>query len=375
MSEQTELNNPQDNKILKSLNPRNVIIPIVIGLGITAYLLYRDITANGEQILAAIQNVNYLWLMMAIVALLFRDGFYIYRIRHLSKKALTWVGSFYTIILWEFSSAISPSAVGGTAVASFILMKEGISFGKSLAYVMVSAILDNLFFLILGAVVLTLNVLEVYPNGIFHLEVVEGVPDGTSEVLRYTFYTSYTVILLYNSLMMYGLFFQPAAIKWLFIKITSIGFLKRFQKGAAHQGDELVIASAQLKGIGAGYWIKGIVSTILVWTSRYFIVNCLIAAFFGLAFADHAIIFSRHVILWVVLIIAITPGAAGIAEYAFKGFFTPYALTLTGIIAILWRMITFYPYLIAGVIFLPRWVKRVFFDHVSRVQTEKIKAE
>ncbi len=357
MEQQPKIDTSKENPILKQLSPTKILIPITIGLAYTVYSIYIDITKH--DLLKNFVSPNYFWLLMAVFALLVRDGLYIYRIRELTRKALSWWGSFYTIVLWEFSSAVSPSAVGGTAVASFILLKEGIAFGKALAYVMVSAILDNLFFMIVGAIVLTLDAMGVYPNGIFHLE---GVDAGWINALKYTFYTSYTVVFLYNFLMMYGLFYNPKVIKSLFLGLTSISFLKKFRKDAEQQGDELMNASKELKGIGWAYWIKGIVSTMLIWTSRYFIVNCLIAAFVPLTGADHTLIFSRHVILWVVLIIAITPGGSGIAEAAFQNFYSPFAKVMIGFIAILWRMITYYPYLVAGVIFLPRWLRRVFVE-------------
>jgi hypothetical protein len=36
-------------------------------------------------------------------------------------------------------------------------------------------------------------------------------------------------------------------------------------------------------------------------------------------------------------------------------------------------MITYYPYLIAGVIFLPRWINRVFFKEVKTAETKEEK--
>lgn len=361
-----QIDHSKENPILKQLSPTKILIPIAIGLAYTAYSIYTDITKHN--LLENFKSPSYFWLLMAVFALLVRDGLYIYRIRELTRKALSWWGSFYTIVLWEFSSAVSPSAVGGTAVASFILLKEGIAFGKALAYVMVSAILDNLFFMIVGAVVLTLDFTGAYPNGIFHLE---GVDATWISALKYTFYTSYSVVFLYNFLMMYGLFFRPKAIKSLFLGVTSISFLKKFKKDAEQQGDELINASQELKGVGLDYWIKGIVSTMLIWTSRYFIVNCLLAAFVPMLTGnDHVLIFSRHVILWVVLIIAITPGGSGIAEAAFQNFYSPFAKVMIGFIAIVWRMITYYPYLVAGVIFLPRWLRRVFVENVKNEEAE-----
>ncbi|NJO00687.1 MAG: flippase-like domain-containing protein [Bacteroidia bacterium] len=345
------------NSILKQLSPSKVIIPIVIGLVVTAYLIYRDLTQ--QDLSSILVTPDLFWLGMALLVLVFRDLFYIYRIRYLTDRALSWKGSFYTIILWEFSSALSPSAVGGTAVASFLLLKEGISFGKSLAYVLVSAILDNMYFIIFGGIVLLVNYFDLFSAGsIFYFE---DTNPGFAATLRYLFYIGYGVITLYTLLMMYGLFVKPVFIKWLFVRITSIRWLKRWQRSAVKQGDELVLASGELKGKGASYWSRAVISTILIWTSRYFIVNCLISAFAYLSPDEHMFVLSRHVILWVVLLIGITPGASGIAEIAFKGFFIQFAGGLAGIIAILWRMVTYYPYLILGAVFLPRWIRRVFF--------------
>jgi uncharacterized membrane protein YbhN (UPF0104 family) len=138
--------------------------------------------------------------------------------------------------------------------------------------------------------------------------------------------------------------------------------MKRFQVAAQKQGDELVIASAALKNVGLGYWMRAIGATFAVWTSRYLIVNCLLAAFVGLAFTDHLLIFSRHVLLWVILLIGFTPGAAGFAEISFQAFFGNYTegIVAITIVALMWRIVTYYPYLIAGAIFLPRWLKRVY---------------
>lgn len=346
-----------DSRVLSKINPNKIIIPIIIGLAITVWMLYRDISK--ADVLAQLSKPNWFWLLMALLVLIFRDAFYIYRIRYLTDKKLSWKGSFYTIILWEFSSAISPSAVGGTAIASFILLKEGISFGKSLAYVLVSAILDNLYFIVFGGIVLILNYLEAFPEGSIFNFTTQG---DFAITLRYTFFVSYSVITLYTLLMVYGVFVKPEFIKWLFIKVTSFAWFRRWQGAARKQGDELLIASKELKGMKASYWIRAVVSTILIWTSRYFIVNCLISAFAIMSFSAHLFVLGRHVILWVVLLIGITPGAAGIAEVAFEQFFVQFAGDLSGIVAVLWRMVTYYPYLILGALFLPRWIKRVFYE-------------
>jgi uncharacterized protein (TIRG00374 family) len=55
-----------------------------------------------------------------------------------------------------------------------------------------------------------------------------------------------------------------------------------------------------------------------------------------------------------------TPGGSGIAEYAFGELlvdFSQSALLLASL-AIVWRLMSYFPYLFIGAFLLPRWLKR-----------------
>ena len=55
-----------------------------------------------------------------------------------------------------------------------------------------------------------------------------------------------------------------------------------------------------------------------------------------------------------------TPGGSGVMELAFSGFFSDFVSKGIGSIgALLWRLITYYPYLIIGALIIPNWVRRV----------------
>jgi len=58
-----------------------------------------------------------------------------------------------------------------------------------------------------------------------------------------------------------------------------------------------------------------------------------------------------------------TPGSTGTAEHFFMESFSGYLGQYTIGAAMLWRIVTYYPYLIVGAIILPKLVKRVFFTH------------
>lgn len=340
-------------KIFKTLNPNKVWVPVLFGLAIVFYLFYSDDDLTVDK-LRLIFDAKFLPVFLAFLVLIARDIGYVYRIRTLTDKSLSWGSSIYVIILWEFASAVTPSVVGGTAVAAFILLKEGINLGKSLAYVMLTAILDNMFFVIMAPLVMLLAPGSIFPS-------IAGVESLLGNSLQYIFFISYTLIAVYTFVMVFALFIRPRAFKWVLIRVTSLKFLKRWRYAAYEHGNEVIWASEQLKGKGKAYWTKIIGSTIFIWSARYVMLNCLIAAFTNVSLPEHLTIFSRQVIMWILMLISPTPGSSGTAEFFFTQFFNSFLGDYTFVTNIFWRMMSYYPYLILGAIFLPRWIKRVFF--------------
>lgn len=333
----------KDQEILKKLSPGKIFLPVIIGVAVTIFLFARKYTLED---FAYLTHASFGALFLAVIVLIFRDASYIYRIRYLTDKKLSWTSSFFTILLWEFASAITPSAVGGTVIATFILSKEGLSFGKAIAFVFVTAIFDNLFFILAGAFVYL-----VYGNELF-----AGMPT----VVPVGFAISYVLIALYTFIMAYGVFLKPRTFKWVLLKLTSFAWTSRWRKAAVEQSNEIIIASEEINNKGIGYWITGALSTIVVWVARYALLNFLIEAYTDASLADHVLIFAKHVVLWVVMLISITPGATGQAELAFAELFKGFLGEYSDMVAVLWRVFTYYPYLLAGFILLPRWIERVF---------------
>jgi uncharacterized protein (TIRG00374 family) len=337
--------------LLKNFSTRRILIPVAIGLGVVGYMLYRDPAARN---LSALLDAKLHWLLITVLVLVVRDAGYMYRIRHITEKALSWRQSLDVIMLWEFASCVMPSVVGGSTVATFILNKEGIPLGKSLAFVMVTAMLDNLYFVIAVPIVLLFTQGNIFPD-------VAGMSFSVSSSLEVAFLVSYGLIGLYAFIMVYALFFKPQAVKRLLLRITSLPFLRRWRQSAFKHGNELVLASHQIKGKSWKYWWHAGLSTAFVWTARYYVVSCIIAAFIQLSFNDHLLIFARNFVWKVVLLVAVTPGGAGIVEATFKVFFQDFITpSLMVLILLFYRIVTYYLYLVLGSVFLPRWVARVF---------------
>jgi hypothetical protein len=143
----------ENPKALKLFSPLRIGITIAIGLSVASYLVIKDFDVkNFENISWGWQST--LWILVAILMILLRDFAYILRIRILTDQKISWRHSFDTIMLWEFASAITPSVVGGSGVAIYIVNKEGVSLGRSTAVVLSSAFLDELFYIIMAPLVI-----------------------------------------------------------------------------------------------------------------------------------------------------------------------------------------------------------------------------
>ena len=59
------------------------------------------------------------------------------------------------------------------------------------------------------------------------------------------------------------------------------------------------------------------------------------------------------------MLVSHTPGGSGTAEFFYKQFYEVLLGDYTLITNVLWRLLTYYLYLILGVVYLPRWLKRV----------------
>ncbi|WP_143962686.1 lysylphosphatidylglycerol synthase transmembrane domain-containing protein [Litoribacter populi] len=348
-----------DNKeIFKTLNPNKVWVPVAIGLGIVFLMFYLDPNVNA-QTLSGVFDASVGGILLAVLFIFMRDAGYVYRIRKISDEHLTWVRAIYVIILWEFASAVTPSIVGGTAVAVFILHKEGIKLGKALAFVMVTAILDNLFFVIGAPIILFWAKGHIFPDTrMMELRL------GAS--IQYLFWISYTLYAVYTLIMSAALFYRPRVFKWILLKIFSIRFIRKWKTNANDYGNQIIDASETFKDKSYKYWLSIIGATVFIWSARYLMLNALISSYKSLDFFEHIIVFARQIIMWIVMMVSPTPGSSGTAEFFFAQFFAEFLPGYTFVTSILWRLLSYYPYLILGAIFLPKWIKQVFFKKGKR---------
>jgi hypothetical protein len=346
-------------KILKSIRPGRIIWPLLIGLGVTLFSLKDFDWATLSMI--EVTLISSVWLLMAMLLMVLRDLGYIWRLRILSGGELSWKKCLNIVMLWEFTSAVTPSAIGGTSVAIFFVNKEGVSIGKSSAIVMMTSFLDELYFILVFPVVIIL---------MGHANVI-GTSDGVEPAVplyESHFFTvaiiGYLLKLGYTIVLSYGLLINPRGLKWLLLLIFKLPIIRRWRPEANQSGEDLVKASTEFRKWPLKNWFKAFIATSISWTSRYWVVNMLILFFFGYNYFDfqqHLVVFGKQLIMWVMMLVTPTPGGSGFAEYFFKEILAnDIPLGMSNVLAFLWRLISYYPYLFIGIIIIPRWIRKHF---------------
>ncbi len=336
-------------KALKTLNVKSVWLPVAIGLGIVITLIITDdrITADS---LALIRDISPIAIILSLLILSFKDAFNIFRLKSIAKQELSWSSVFRVIILWEFAIAVTPPFVGATAVLVFIMLKEGLSFGKALAYTLLLATFDNLFFLTASPLAIWFSNGEVIPD---QVQVIAGFEQGIGPV----FWLSYSLIGLYTAFMLSAVLLFPKAIRRITHFLFNQSWLKKWKTIVMKQADDLVLVSQILKGKPGYFWFSILGFTYVVWLLKFALLNVLISGFVDVSLSDQALLIGRHLIMWIVLLVSPAPGNAGAAELIFPVFFEEHLREYTFVCALLWRLISYYPYLLIGAFVLPKWIR------------------
>ncbi|GAB5417130.1 MAG: lysylphosphatidylglycerol synthase transmembrane domain-containing protein [Crocinitomicaceae bacterium] len=290
------------------------------------------------------------WLLGAVLFTAGRDFFYILRIRILTKNKLGWKAAFYVIMIWEFASALSPGVVGGAAVAMFILNRETIPFGRATAIVIITAFMDNLFFVVMIPLVfLFVRNTDLFPEGL-----------DSSLPLMWWFWIGCGVIFSVCLLLYLTIFWYPKLATRFLLAVFSLPFIRRWKFIAKEWGKDIETAAKEFKKESRAFWWKVFLTTFASWMSRYLVINAVLNAFLHLGILDNIKILGQQLVLWLFMLVSPTPGGSGVAEFAFgellSGFTT--STLLLGLLALIWRLISYFPYLVFGSILLPAWIRR-----------------
>lgn len=356
----------EPTEIRKALATRKLILPVLLGVGAAAWLLWSGLDdvvtdpGTGEKTTTQALLQNFEWTSRATWALLgvfafvvIRDVAYMVRLRVLSLGAFRWRQAFDSIMLWELASALTPSIIGGSAVAILILRREGMPVGRSVATVFVTAMMDELFYLTLVPLVF---LVVAWQGGAF-FPTVDGLAVWGGAPVPVLFWAAYGLLAVLTGLIVLGVLAAPRWTRQQVQRVVSWRGLRRWS-GAAHRwADDMVTASDAMRGAGWRLWAKAMTATSASWLARFLTLNMILLIF--MEAVPHAAVLARQLVMWVVLMISPTPGSAGFAEVALPAFLGDVTgLGYLAIVAVVWRLATYFPYLFMGSVVLPGWLQK-----------------
>lgn len=277
------------------------------------------------------------------------------RFRHLCRRRITFSQSFRVNVLCEFTSAVTPSAVGGSGLAFIYLNREGVTMGRSI-FTMFAALLADEAFIAVSSTLLYLLV----PSGTLFCMADGMGADTAGEWVRggvhVVFLCSTLIVAVWSAILYLLLLHRPQALGWVLKGCCKIPFLRRFRAKVEKFSEEMTMASAEARQEGFRFWAKLMGYTSMAWLSRFAIVVAILMAF--QVQGNLLVAWSRQWVMWMISILSPTPGGSGLAELMFRLYYSDFLPDPSIVIlaAMLWRFIFYYPFLIMGAVALPRWI-------------------
>lgn len=322
------------------------LLPVAIGVGVVAWLFADEFSV--EQFRRIPLTATTIWaIVLAIIFVAGRELGMMWRWRVLTDRRLSLSSSFRVTMLCEFTSAVTPTTAGGSALSMIFLSREGIDLGRSTTITLTTLMLDELF-----AVVACPIIFLIIPS----TEIFGFSHDPFNSGITLAFWLVYAGICLITLFLFLGAFIIPHKIASFVMWLFKLPLLRRWQAKAEQTMGNMVRAGKELRHRPVKWWAEAFGATALSWICRYLVVNAL---FLGIAAtAPQAVVFARQFVVWTLLTISPTPGGSGISEWLFTNYYGDLIsdTSMALVIALLWRLLTYYIYLIVGVIVLPRWL-------------------
>ena len=346
--EDTAKKEKENRSVASRFKPSMVIWPILFGLIGVGIMLWREMRHGiPDEPLELADN----WWVFAILVVLFtllKDFSGMYRLRVMSGAPLKLRQLFRIRMLYEFTSAVTPSAAGGSSLEVVFIHREGIKISRATSMTILALFMDEMLMIVLFPLLLL-----VIPYGdLFSI-------NGYFQYgYLWPFIIGYVMKLVWVILLFIGLFFKPSVFVSIIGFVFRLKWLKRFRLRGLRTAIEIRQCAQEIRRESFGYWARVALSTIGIWGFRFLLANMAIMIFNPMSGADNLMCFARQYILGIVTMIVPTPGGSGFAEVMFDDFLSEFITQKmsTMVITPIWRLFTYYYYLVAGVIILPQWL-------------------
>jgi hypothetical protein len=315
---------------------------ISIGFSLLVLVIILILTIN-ENTIQYLRGINPFFLLLAFLAHILSMCFWALRVQKMSGSLGYHIGFFYSLNLVFANlllAAITPSQAGGEPVRIHELYKANVPLGDATAIVIIERVLDGIVLAFLA---------------VFAMIVLADQWKSTGVISQVMF--SLTLIFVIGCLFLFYL-----AIKWpekvkkivhrcvrFFTRTWESPRVEVFITRTDEEIDNFNEAVIKFVKSAKGGLLWGLLFTLLYWISEI-----LIASLILLGLGQPPLILESFVIqlvLAILMMIPLTPGASGIAEV---GATSMYALfipsSIVGIFVVIWRTVLFYFNIALGIL-------------------------
>jgi hypothetical protein len=315
---------------------------ISIGFSLLVLVIILILTIN-ENTIQYLRGINPFFLLLAFLAHILSMCFWALRVQKMSGSLGYHIGFFYSLNLVFANlllAAITPSQAGGEPVRIHELYKANVPLGDATAIVIIERVLDGIVLAFLA---------------VFAMIVLADQWKSTGVISQVMF--SLTLIFVIGCLFLFYL-----AIKWpekvkkivhrcvrFFTRTWESPRVEVFITRTDEEIDNFNKAVIKFVKSAKGGLLWGLLFTLLYWISEI-----LIASLILLGLGQPPLILESFVIqlvLAILMMIPLTPGASGIAEV---GATSMYALfipsSIVGIFVVIWRTVLFYFNIALGIL-------------------------
>lgn len=303
-----------------------MVISIALSLATMAGVIYWTYTPGVLEHLAPKRLPG---LVIAVVVSLLRVWFSAAKIRFLSEKKLNWFASVRVVLAWDFTSAVTPSTIGGAPMATYAMTKEGLKLGDAGAIILYGVLLDQLWFAMAIPILLF--------AGIFY----DVVPDNVGLVGDVSMGLLYLGLLSYAGVLAYGVLRNPAAIKKVVKIVFKLPVLRRMSDKIEVEAENLEQYAHQLRKKPFSFLMKAFFLSTMSWIMRIALPTIVVLSLLP---APEVLSVLRSLAMNLAFLVVPTPGGSGGVEGLFVLFQGPLISRegFIGLAVFLWRIISYY---------------------------------
>lgn len=266
---------------------------------------------------------------IALVVSFLRVWFSAAKIRFLADKKLSWMASVRVVLAWDFTSAVTPSTIGGAPMATYAMTKEGLKLGDSGAIILYGVLLDQIWFAMAIPILLF--------AGIFY----EVVPSEIGLVGDVSMGLLYVGLLSYASVLAYGVLVNPSAIKKVVKFVFKLPVLRKMGDRIEVEAENLEEYAHQLRRKPFSFLVKAFTLSTMSWLMRIALPTIVVLSLLP---APEVLSVLRSLAMNLAFLVVPTPGGSGGVEGLFVLFQGPLISRegFIGLAVFLWRIISYY---------------------------------